>query len=406
MMKKIIQLLVLLFVQFSFAQKDNVIKFLSENWGVNKDVAKIEEVKYSQGFTSGKFEPRETKIYTFKNGKVISIETQYSKDKVIETFEYNAKGKPVKFSYISTGTDKASENISTFSYDKNGKLTEIKPSNPRFHWQYKYQYKSDGTPSVIEIFDNGKLSNKNIITSYQDEKNYTYTYENYSTTDGKKVFELKESLVNGQRPMRKEAWLEGKDPNGNVFKIRENNAVFGKYYFFRKLTYTNGETTGSTEYNPYFTEGINGDISQFPENKNPKSSYKIRLGEDGKFKMENQANQPIPDLSKGFISPNKTDFIYFDPNNGEVALVEDMKPSEEFVAMKPYNVPSKRYIVINNDYQFIIFDNGKQIDTSNMKLAQDMGNLVIQENGVPKYFVPNLDKLTFLKFYPLYILAL
>ncbi|WP_213190618.1 hypothetical protein [Cloacibacterium caeni] len=405
-MKKIIQLLVLLFVQFSFAQQDNVVKYLAENWGVNKDVAKIEEVNYSVGFTSGKFEPRETKIYTFKNGKVISIETQYSKDKVIETFEYNAKGKPVRFSYISTGTDKASENISTFSYDKNGKLIEIKPSNPRFHWQYKYQYKSDGTLASVEIFDNGKLDSTWNFTSYQDEKNYQYIDENYSANDGKKVFELKESLVNGQRPMRKEAWLEGKDPNGNVFKIRENNAVFGKYYFFRKLTYTNGETTGSTEYNPYFTEGINGDIFQLLENKNPKSTYKIRLGEDGKFKMENQANQPIPDLSKGFISPNKTDFIYFDPNNGEVALVEDMKPSEEFVAMKPYNVPSKRYIVINNDYQFIIFDNGKQIDTSSMKLAQDMGNLVIQENGVPKYFVPNLDKLTFLKFYPLYILAL
>ena len=405
-MKKIIQLLVLLFVQSSFAQKDNVIKFLSENWGVNKDVAKIEEVKYSQGFTSGKFEPRETKIYTFKNGKVISIETQYSKDKVIETFEYNAKGKPVRFSYISTGTDKASENISTFSYDKNGKLIEIKPSNPRFHWQYKYQYKSNGTPSVIEIFKDGILSEKDIITSYQDEKNFTYIYENYSTTDGKKVFELKESLVNGQKPKNKEYWIEGKDQFGNVFSIRENHIVLGRFYYSRKLTYTNGETTGSTEYNPYFTKGINGDISQLLENKNPKSTYKIRLGEDGKFKMENQANQPIPDLSKGFISPNKTDFIYFDPNNGEVALVEDMKPSEEFVAMKPYNVPSKRYIVINNDYQFIIFDNGKQIDTSSMKLAQDMGNLVIQENGVPKYFVPNLDKLTFLKFYPLYILAL
>ena len=405
-MKKIIQLLVLLFVQFSFAQKDNVIKFLSENWGVNKEVAKIEEVKYSQGFTSGKFEPRETKIYTFKNGKLISLETIYSDEKVTNIFEYNTKGQPIKFTQFTSGKDKASENVSVFSYDKNGKLIEIKPSNPRFHWQYKYQYKSDGTPSVIEIFDDGKLSNKNIITSYQDEKNYTYTYENYSTSDGEKVFELKESLVNGQRPMRKEAWLEGKDKHGNVFRIRENHAVLGKFYYSRKLTYTNGETTGSTEYNPYFTEGINGDISQFPENKNPKSSYKIRLGEDGKFKMENKANQPIPDLSKGFISPNKTDFIYFDPNNGEVALVENMKPSEDFVTMKPYNVPSKRYIVINNDYQFIIFDNGKQIDTSSMKLAQDMGNLVIQENGVPKYFVPNLDKLTFLKFYPLYILAL
>ena len=405
-MKKIIQLLVLLFVQFSFAQRDNVVKYLAENWGVNKEVSKIEEVNYSVGFSSGKFEPRFTKIYTFKNGKLISIETQYPKDKVIETFEYNAKGKPVKFSQVNTGTDKASENVSTFIYDKNGKLIEIKPSNPRFHWQYKYQYKSDGTLATVEIFDNGKLDSRWNFTSYQDEKNYQYIDENYSANDGKKVFELKESLVNGQRPMRKEAWLEGKDPNVNVFKIRENNAVFGKNYFFRKLTYANGEITGSTEYNPYFTEGINGDISQLPENKNPKSTYKIRLGEDGKFKMENQANQPIPDLSKGFISPNKTDFIYFDPNNGEVAIAEDMKPSTDFSMMKPYNAPSKKYIVINNDYQFIIFDDGKQIDTSSMKLAQDLGNLVIQENGVPKYFVPNLDKLTFLKFYPLYILAL
>lgn len=405
-MKKILIIFALLILQFSFAQKDDVVKYLSENWGVNKEVSKIEEVNYSVGFSSGKFEPRSTKIYTFKNGKLISIETQYPKDKVIETFEYNAKGKPVKFSQVNTGTDKASENVSTFIYDKNGRLSEIKPSNPRFHWQYKYQYKSDGTPSVIEIFDDGKLSNRNIITSYQDEKNYTYTYENYSTSDGEKVFELKESLVNGQRPMRKDAWIEGKDQYGNVIRIRENHSILGKFYYSRKLTYTNGETTGSTEYNPYFTEGINGDISQLPENKNPKSTYKIRLGEDGKFKMENQANQPIPDLSKGFISPNKTDFIYFDPNNGEVALVEDMKPSTDFSMMKPYNAPSKKYIVINNDYQFIIFDNGKQIDTSSMKLAQDLGNLVIQENGVPKYFVPNLSKLTFLKFYPLYILAL
>ena len=68
-MKKIIQLIVLLFVQFSFAQKDDVVKYLAENWGVNKEVSKIEEVNYSVGFTSGKFEPRSTKIYTFKNGR-------------------------------------------------------------------------------------------------------------------------------------------------------------------------------------------------------------------------------------------------------------------------------------------------------------------------------------------------
>ena len=340
--------------------------------------------------------------------QIVSIKEGETFDGALSPYQdfFYEKGKPVKFSKVNIGTDKASENVSTFIYDKNGKLSEIKPSNPRFHWQYKYQYKSDGTPSVIEIFDNGKLSNRNIITSYQDEKNYTYTYENYSTSDGEKVFELKESLVNGQRPMRKDAWIEGKDQYGNVIRIRENHAVLGKFYYSRKLTYTKGETTGSTEYNPYFTEGINGDISQLPENKTPKSTYKVRLAEDGKFKMESQANAPAPDLNNSFISPNKTDFIYFDPYNGEVAIAENMKPSADFSIMKPYNTPSKKYIVINTDYQFIIFENGKQIDTSGMKISQDMNNLVVSENNIPKYFIPNFDKLTFLKFYPLYILAL
>ena len=340
--------------------------------------------------------------------QIVSIKEGETFDGALSPYQdfFYEKGKPAKFSKVNTGTDKASENVSTFIYDKNGKLSEIKPSNPRFHWQYKYQYKSDGTPSVIEIFDDGKLSNRNIITSYQDEKNYTYTYENYSTSDGEKVFELKESLVNGQRPMRKDAWIEGKDQYGNVIRIRENHAVLGKFYYSRKLTYTKGETTGSTEYNPYFTEGINGDISQLPENKTPKSTYKVRLAEDGKFKMESQANAPAPDLNNSFISPNKTDFIYFDPYNGEVAIAENMKPSADFSIMKPYNTPSKKYIVINTDYQFIIFENGKQIDTSGMKISQDMNNLVVSENNIPKYFIPNFDKLTFLKFYPLYILAL
>jgi hypothetical protein len=72
-----------------------------------------------------------------------------------------------------------------------------------------------------------------------------------------------------------------------------------------------------------------------------------------------------------------------------------MKPSADFSIMKPYNTPSKKYIVINTDYQFIIFENGKQIDTSGMKISQDMNNLVVSENNIPKYFI---DKLTFLNF--------
>ncbi len=399
-MKKIIQLLVLLFVQFSFAQLDYVIKFSAESWGVTKDVVKIEEAVY---FAADNPKAYSTAVYTFQNGKLQNLVYKTTDLVDVYKFEYNTKGNPIK--YTSTVNDNKPR-YSSFIYDKKGRLIEIMPEESS-DFLYKYQYDSSGKLSSIEQYSNNKLSNKQVITSYKDNKNYNFIAEMYSSSDGKKISESNRQFVNGMEVKSKDLLVFGTDVFGSILLMRQKDFLYRTYAFYsRKITYKDGKVTGSTDYNPYFTEGINADISQFPENKNPKSSYKIRLGEDGKFKMANQTNEPIPDLSKGFISPNKTDFIYFDPNNGEVALVENMKPSEDFVAMKPYNVPSKRYIVINNDYQFIIFDNGKQIDTSNMKIAQDFGNLVIQENGVAKYFVPNLDKLTFLKFYPLYILAL
>lgn len=399
-MKKIIQLLVLLFVQFSFAQLDYVIKFSAESWGVTKDVVKIEEAVY---FAADNPKAYSTAVYTFQNGKLQNLVYKTTDLVDVYKFEYNTKGNPIK--YTSTVNDNKPR-YSSFIYDKKGRLIEIMPEESS-DFLYKYQYDSSGKLSSIEQYSNNKLSNKQVITSYKDNKNYNFIAEMYSSSDGKKISESNRQFVNGMEVKSKDLLVFGTDVFGSILLMRQKDFLHRTYAFYsRKITYKDGKVTGSTDYNPYFTEGINADISDLPENKNPKSSYKIRLGEDGKFKMENQANQPIPDLSKGFISPNKTDFIYFDPNNGEVAIVEDMKPSEDFVTMKPYNVPSKKYIVINNDYQFIIFDNGKQIDTSNMKIAQDFGNLVIQENGVAKYFVPNLDKLTFLKFYPLYILAL
>ena len=399
-MKKIIQLLVLLFVQFSFAQLDYVIKFSAESWGVTKDVVKIEEAVY---FAADNPKAYSTAVYTFQNGKLQNLVYKTTDLVDVYKFEYNTKGNPIK--YTSTVNDNKPR-YSSFIYDKKGRLIEIMPEESS-DFLYKYQYDSSGKLSSIEQYSNNKLSNKQVITSYKDNKNYNFIAEMYSSSDGKKISESNRQFVNGMEVKSKDLLVFGTDVFGSILLMRQKDFLYRTYAFYsRKITYKDGKVTGSTDYNPYFTEGINADISDLPENKNPKSSYKIRLGEDGKFKMENQANQPIPDLSKGFISPNKTDFIYFDPNNGEVALVEDMKPSTDFSMMKPYNAPSKKYIVINNDYQFIIFDNGKQIDTSSMKLAQDMGNLVIQENGVAKYFVPNLDKLTFLKFYPLYILAL
>ena len=387
-------------VQFSFAQLDYVIKFSAESWGVTKDVVKIEEAVY---FAADNPKAYSTAVYTFQNGKLQNLVYKTTDLVDVYKFEYNTKGNPIK--YTSTVNDNKPR-YSSFIYDKKGRLIEIMPEESS-DFLYKYQYDSSGKLSSIEQYSNNKLSNKQVITSYKDDKNYNFIAEMYSSSDGKKISESNRQFVNGMEVKSKDLLVFGTDVFGSILLMRQKDFLHRTYAFYsRKITYKDGKVTGSTDYNPYFTEGINADISDLPENKNPKSTYQVRLAEDGKFKMATNKNEPIPDLSKGFISPNKTDFIYFDPNNGEVAIAEDMKPSTDFSNMKPYNTPSKKYIVINNDYQFIIFDDGKQINSSNMKVAQDMGNLVIVENGVTKYFVPNLSKLTFLKFYPLYILAL
>ena len=61
----------------------------------------------------------------------------------------------------------------------------------------------------------------------------------------------------------------------------------------------------------------------------------------------------------------------------------------------------KNKIFINEILPFI---------TDLLKIAFSITNDKIKnndgfENNIPKFYVPNFDKLTFLKFYPLYILA-
>lgn len=108
-------------VQFSFAQLDYVIKFSAESWGVTKDVVKIEEAVY---FASDNPKAYSTAVYTFQNGKLQNLVHTSSQVVDVYKFEYNAKGNPLK--YTSTVGD-LKPSISSFIYDKKGRLTEIMP---------------------------------------------------------------------------------------------------------------------------------------------------------------------------------------------------------------------------------------------------------------------------------------
>jgi YD repeat-containing protein len=189
-MRNFFKLIAILMVQFSFAQLDYVIKFSAESWGVTKDVVKIEEAVY---FAADNPKAYSTAVYTFQNGKLQNLVHTSSQVVDVYKFEYNAKGNPLK--YTSTVGD-LKPSISSFIYDKKGRLTEITPEESS-DFQYKYQYDSSGKLSSVEQYSNNKLSNKQVISSYKDDKNYNFIAEMYSSSDGKKISESNRQFVNG-----------------------------------------------------------------------------------------------------------------------------------------------------------------------------------------------------------------
>jgi len=203
-------------------------------------------------------------------------------------------------------------------------------------------------------------------------------------------------------PARNEKGAEIKSRRGDVGGDFDNA--------FSKVTYNDGTTSGSTDFTPYFTAGLQLPLLKMPFNIAPKDKYKVRKTGQNTFDVQNNKGIILTKPSEGLIFEQK-DFLFYDANNEEnsilFGLFTDSYKANEWYDLITYNSPSGKYIVVSADWQFFIFEKGKNTNTTGFTLHKgiDGNTLVVAENGKEKYFVPYLNQMQALTIYPLEIIS-
>lgn len=419
---------------FGLAQE----KHLNSDFNLSKDVVKYETVSYRLGKTA--YEPSETDILEFKDGKLVrkihkdedALDLIYNSE---ESFVYDSSGKLLKV---------ISEKKSTFFYvyDKKGKLIQIKQDTKFDPIIEDFTYDAKGNLVKWVKKAGNFIDQEKVFYDYKDSFNYKYKQNQYyykkSELSFSKIVEIKngveisskftnakdgkittsnftyDSYKNQIKVENSGGFLSqtfyGYDSKGNV--IKEKCEEEGKLYTkFSKVTFKDGTTSGSTEFAPYFSVGLQLPLLQLPLNKNPKDTYKVRKTGPKDFEVYNSKGEKVSlQPSEGLILEEK-DFMFYDAKTNEVSvlfgLYSDAYKSNEWYKLVTYNSPTGKYIVVNSDWHFFILEKGKGIDASPYKLHKgiDGNTLVIAENGKEKYFVPHLNQMQALVIYPLELIS-
>ncbi len=321
-MKKYICLIIYFFSLVSFAQKPEVNY---KDLGFTQKIKKVESYTYSledkfvtdkssdvyefdvKGniinhayFVYGKYASETFENSTYENELLVKREILVKNRpnfNAIITYKYDKKKNLIQKKYKSSQY----ENDFIFSYDSNNKLTEIKGIYAKNHSVEKFYYK-DGKlfKSINQYFAKDSVLSET-ITLYIDEKKviecnpkneYLIAYLNEETEnwvlkmnypnpieningieseikyDGLTIKQLKENLLNERNQLFR--LVEAKeiqqlnDKNDWIikaetyyrYKQQEN------YYIFRKITYADGTTSGSVDFDIFKVNELKAKLNE------------------------------------------------------------------------------------------------------------------------------------------------
>lgn len=431
-------LLVLLFLSVivnpSYAQE----KHLASDFNLPKDVVTYETKRYSYNQNTKMFEWQYSDTYEFKDGKLISSASEenstFSLINNSKKYEYNAQGNLLKIVTKSS----ISEYSDYYTYDSKGKVTLISNQSATNPITITFKYNNKGFLQSVIKKTGDLISQEFTYYDYTDKNNYKFKedYYQYNSTEKLSVSEfvvkngetISEKRTNGKGDLTRYdefnydsfnhlISIKDKDGNNIVYNIgydekgveiksRSGDVGNDFYSAFSKVTYKDGSTSGSTDFAPYFTAGLQLPLLKMPYNANPKDKYKVRKTGQNTFDVQNSKGSILSKPSEGLIFEQK-DFLFYDANNGETTalfgLFTTTYKDNEWYDLITYNSPSGKYIVVNSNWQFFIFEKGKNADSTGLTLHKgiDGNTLVVAENGKEKYFVPYLNQIQALVIYPL-----
>ena len=434
----LILLILSVIISTSYAQE----KYLTSDFNLPKEVVKYETIRYNYNPTSKAFEPQHTDNYEFKDGKLITFTTDgngsFIRFTTNKNYEYDAKGNLVK----TVTKSSVSEYADYFSYDSKGRLILISNQTTSNPISTSFKYNEKGFLLSVTKKNGDFTGQEFLYFDYIDKNNYKYTENYYKYKSTEKLYISNCVVKNGLKISEKRSDENGnilrddtfeynnyrhlislKEKTGNILvynigydekgteiKSRRGDVGGDFYNAFSKVTYKDGTTSGNTDFAPYFTAGLQLPLLKMPYNTTPKDKYKVRKTGQSTFDVQNSKGVILTKPSEGLIFEQK-DFLFYDANNGEnsvlFGLFTDAYKANEWYDLLTYNSPSGKYIVVNSDWQFLVFEKGKSADITGLTLHKgiDGNTLVVAENGKEKYFVPYLNQIQALVIYPLEIIS-
>lgn len=445
-MKKIITLIVVLVVSIADAQ---ITKYRNSDFNLSSDVIKYEEKEFYFDFGLKKYQLSSERTIYLNKGLVTKIENKSNYFLYMEatnTFSY----KNDLLQSIHTKTQ-MSEYTEKFVY-KNGRVVEKNDNNNKTI----FEYDAKGNLNKETKYEKDAIVEKITYSNYTAPNSYNKKAIKYYNGQEDQVNEqeIKNGLLVSEKNTTKYSTLtitNQYDKNKNQIEHTRNDAVFKNsydynnkgnilrsqiqqldfdtndkvnYFTFAKVTYSKGKTEGSTDF----------DVNYVKKHDANSPSYEVNTSFDGASAEELQ--KAIADLQAAYSSKYKikknegNTFTLLDENGEEITNDVDAVKSNYDILV--YDVLFKKTIILKNFYsentkvgewysmedfpsstgmywifsdkpEFFIIKNGVMQDMSLFKLikTQKEDDFIVQEAGIDKYIIRNLNSKGLETFYPL-----
>lgn len=448
-MKKLITIIAVLVIHFTNAQ---IVKYKAADFKLSSDVTKYETQEFYFDAAQNKYQMCSKKTIYLNKGLVTKIENVLNYFIFLESVNtFNYKNGQLESIETMSANELSTEQ---FSY-KNGKIVEVIKEGDS-NSKSTYEYDAKGNLSKEMLYEEGALVGRVAYSNYTAPGTfYKKTNNCYNETEQgtyeqwfKNGFMIRELLINNN--FRGETSYtydklgnevsqtsDGKtytnnfiyDAKGNVLKSRIIQQGFDgmpdtNYFTFAKVTYANGKTEGTVDFdanyikkyepkspsyevNYTFNEVTGEELNKALDGLKAltTSTYKIKKNEGNTFTIKDANGEEITNDVEAIKSKN--DILVYDILFKKSILLKNFYNDEvkvgEWYNMEELPSPTGLYWIFSEAPEFYVIQNGVLADMSLYKLVktQKEDDFIVQEAGIDKYIIRDLNSKGFETFYPL-----
>ncbi|TDR23988.1 hypothetical protein [Flavobacterium cheniae] len=445
-MKKIITLIAVLVINFTNAQ---IAKYKASDFNLSADVTKYEEKEFYFDFGLNKYKLSNTRTIYIEKGLVTKIENLSNYFMYMEaTNTFNYTNGLLQSIHIKTQLGEFTENF----VHKNGKIAEKRDAAKKS----VFEYDAKGNLSKETVYEKDAMVEKITYANYNSPNSYTKKSIKYANNEEDQVNEqiIKNGLLISEKNTTKYSTLTETyqyDKNRNKTQYTRDDKVFKNcyeydskgnivrsqiqqldfdtddkvnYFTFAKVTYSNGKTAGKADFDVNYVKKYDSNSASYDvstsfhgasdEELNKaladlqallKSTYKIKKNQDNSFTIKDSKEEEITNSVDAVRSKN--DILVYDILYKKSVLLKNFFNDEvrvgEWYEMEELSSPTGMYWIFSEAPEFFVIQNGVILDSSLYKLVKTKkdDDFIVQEAGIDKYIIRDLNSKGFETFYPL-----